>query len=205
MNVPVHLVGSHRRHIGKSLRLGSMGVGWSWLESAVNGQARTPWRGSGEKGGGTGSASGTGKGLGCAGRFIKLVSVGMGSVLKGCCEGWPWVVFCVRRVHCTLGYERLLNSSMTWQAVLVILFVWYWTQHRSFPQNRGILYPILQRPSTACTQVQYVCTGHNFPHPFTSPPIPSHTTPSLILAIIFSRVDSDWPQRRQSHTKRARA
>ena len=124
MNVPVHLVGSHRRHIGKSLRLGSMGVGWSRLESAVNGQARTPRRGSGKKGGGTGSASGTGKGLGCAGRFINLVAVGMGSVLKGCCEGWPWVVFCVRRVHCTLGYERLLNSSMTWQAVLVILFVW---------------------------------------------------------------------------------
>lgn len=27
------------------------------------------------------------------------------------------------------------------------------------------------------TQVLYVCTGHNFPHPFTSRPIPSHTTP----------------------------
>lgn len=83
------------------------------------------------------------------------------------------VVFCVRRVYWTLGYECLLNSSMTWLlAVLVILFVSYWTQHRS--SHRVILYPILQR-SSMHTQVLYVCTGHNFPHPFTSRPIPSHT------------------------------
>lgn len=56
---------------------------------------------------------------------------------------------------------------------------------------------------TLCTRKYstYVCTGHNFPYtlhtPLASPTIPSHTFPhhpSLILAIIFSRVDNYWLQ-----------
>lgn len=79
MNAPVHLVGSHRRHIGKSLRLG-----WDRWELAAEGWNQQ-WMGKRKRLGGRGGmGGGTGKGLGCAGRFIKLVSVEMGEVLKGC-------------------------------------------------------------------------------------------------------------------------
>lgn len=55
-NVPVHLVGSHRRHIRKSLTLGSVEVGWCGLDSEVG------WASEDASGGGMGGGTGSGTG-----------------------------------------------------------------------------------------------------------------------------------------------
>ncbi|KFY38058.1 hypothetical protein V495_06772 [Pseudogymnoascus sp. VKM F-4514 (FW-929)] len=165
----------------KLLRLGQMGVGWSestgttrkWVRKRETPGGWEKWR----------------RDWGVTGMY---------------CGCW-WV-------HQTgLGYgrEEMETETSAYRGGDTHRVVWGTASLTAFLflLTLGDLYPILLRPSMHSTCTDHSHLLHIASHPSRPPsPPPSprlHTTTTLILAIIFSRVDDDWPcPQRERHEER---